>query len=215
MAVDQLQLTNDALGILGERSLVTTTDATEAARTMLALWDHAMRYCLSQGHWTFAEREAVLNPSVTEVPTYGLANAFAYPTDYVRVNELASDEYFQSPIVQIHERKSHWYCDLSTLYLRYVSNDAVYGYDVTLWPAAYELYFTLYLATRASPRISPGSKVELLRSGEGVSLKDAKLDALSKDAVNGPTQFLPQGSWANSRGSRSGGRNSRSSLYGS
>ena len=215
MATTQLQLTNDALGILGERSLAATTDATEAARVMLALYDSCLAYCLEQGHWTFAEREAVLTPSLTELPTTGFTNAFAYPTDYIRVNELASDEHFASPITQVHERTSHWYSDRATIYLRYVPDAAAYGGDVTLWPSSFELYFTMYLAVRGAPRIAPSLKVELLRSGDNMTLKEIKRNALAKDAVNGPTKFLPQGRWSAARGGRQGGRNSRTSLYGS
>jgi hypothetical protein len=215
MATSQLSLFNDALGLLGARSIATVNDATEPARVLLALWDHTRAYCIEQGHWKFAEREAVLSPSTTEVPTYGLANAFAQPTDYVRLNEMAADEYYSAPIFQINQRNDHWYCDLETLYIRYVSNDAAFGYDVTRWPASFELYYTLYLATRAAPRVAPSMKLELIKAGGNLGLETAKYNALSKDAVNGPTKFLPQGAWAASRSNRQGGRNSRKTLYGS
>lgn len=214
MADTQVSVYNLALAHLGERSLVAVTDATEPARALENIWDHAVTYCLEQGHWKFAERESVLEPSVTEVPTYGLSNAFAKPSDYVRLNSMCSDEYFTQPIINIHERGLFWYCDLDELYLRYVSNDDAYGADVTLWPETFVLYVSLYLATAIAPRVSPDKKIETIKSPEGIGLGTAKRNALAKDAVAGPVQFIPTGSWVNSRGKGAAGRNSRNSIYG-
>ena len=210
----QLTITNGALGFLGERSLVTTADATEPARTMAAYYTPAVKYCLEQGHWKFAERRAVLTPSVTEVPAYGRANAFAKPSDYIRINYLCSDERFTSPVTDIEDSGSFWYCDLETLYLKYVSNDTSYGLNLALWPETFVQYVQLYLATLAAPRLSPKTKIEAIQAPGGVGLVDAKRNALAKDAVNGPTQFLPTGRWAGVRSKNRNNRNSSTSLYG-
>lgn len=211
----QLSVFNDALGVLGARSLAATSDPVEPARVLTSLWSHVLGYCLEQGRWKFAEREAALTPSLTEIPTFGLANAFEKPTDYVRLNEMSADEYFHSPIFAVHERVDHWYCDLEELWIRYISNDAQYGGNLAAWPETFTAFVTLYLAVRAAPRIAPTKKVELIRIGANMDLDGAKKNALSKDAVAGPTQFLPEGNWSSARGGRTRGRNSRRSLYGS
>ena len=215
MATTQVGIYNLALSFLGERSASTITDATEPVRVIHGLWDHASKFCLEQGHWKFAERESVLTPSLTEVPTTGLANAFAKPSDYVRLNALCSDEFFRVPIIHVHERGLFWYCDLDTVYLRYVSNDTAYGMDITLWPETFVLYTALYLAILAVPRIAPERKGEVITAPGNVGIIEAKRNALAKDAVAGPIQFVQQGNWASSRSRNGNGRNSRSSLYGS
>ncbi len=215
MATTQAGIYNLALGFLGERSALTVSDATEPVRVINGFWDHASKFCLEQGHWKFAEREAVLTPSLTELPTTGFTNAFDKPTDYVRMNALCSDEFFRSPILNIHERGLFWYCDLDTIYLRYVSNDDAYGMDVTLWPETFVLYVALYLATLGAPRIAPERKAETITAPGNVGIVEAKRNALAKDAVAGPIQFVQQGNWSSSRNRNGGGRNSRSSLYGS
>jgi len=215
MATTQVGIYNLALGFLGERSALTISDATEPVRVLGGYWDHASKFCLEQGHWKFAEREAVLTPSSTEVPTTGLANAFDKPTDYVRMNALCSDEFFNMPIIQVHERGLFWYCDLDTIYLRYVSNDENYGMDVSLWPETFVLYVALYLATLAVPRLAPERKNEVITAPGNVGIVEAKRNALAKDAVAGPIQFIQQGNWVSSRSRNNSGRNSRSSLYGS
>ncbi len=211
----QLTITNGALGFLGERSLVATTDATEPARVMANNYPAAVRYCLEQGHWKFAQRRAVLTPSLTEVPTYGRVNAFAHPTDYVRVSALCSDERFGEPIVDIEDVGGFWYSDLDTLYLKYVSNDTNYGLNLSLWPETFVLFVQLYLASLAAVRISPERKPDTIQAPGGVGLITAKRNALAKDAVAGPTQFPPMGSWARSRLRKNRSRNSSVSLYGS
>lgn len=210
----QLTITNGALGFLGERSLVTTADATEPARTMAAFYTPAVRYCLEQGHWKFAERRAVLTPSLTEIPTFGRANAFAHPTDYVRVNALCSDERFSMPVSDIEDVGAFWYCDLDTLYLKYVSNDTSYGLNLSLWPETFVLFVELYLASLAASRIAPNKKPDTIQAPGGIGLIDAKRNALAKDAVAGPTQFLPTGRWVGRRFRNRNNRNSSTSLYG-
>lgn len=210
----QRTITNAALGFLGERSLVTTADATEPARVMAAFYPTAVKYCLEQGHWKFAERRVVLTPSLTEIPTFGRANAFAHPTDYVRVNALCSDERFSMPVSDIEDVGAFWYCDLDTLYLKYVSNDTSYGLNLSLWPETFVLFVELYLASLAASRIAPNKKPETIQTPGGIGLMTAKHNALSKDAVAGPTQFLPMGNWVGRRYRNRNNRNSSTSLYG-
>lgn len=213
----KLSIFNNVMGLLGGRTLTRVTDTNEPATILNGLWGHVREYCLEQGRWKFAEREVKLTPSLTEVPTFGFANAFEKPVDFVRVNEISSDEYFGTPIFHIHERGDYWYCDIEELYVRYISKDAAWGYDTTRWPETFVTFLTLYLAVRAAPRLAPNLKPELIRIGANVDLDGAKKNALAKDAVSGPTQFLPQGAWASARSRNRNvyGRNSRRTLYGS
>lgn len=211
----KLSIFNDALGLLGGRVLTRLADASEPATILNGLWDHAREYCLEQGHWNFAKKREKLTPSLTEIPTFGYANAFAKPTNMVRVSEVCADEYFNSPVSQFDDRGSFWYSDLEELYVGYVSNHSTLGYNMSLWPQSFVTYLTLYLAVRAAPRLAPKLKQEVIESRAGIGLEAAKLNALSKDAVSGPTQFLPAGNWVNSRRNKVNPRNSRASLYGS
>lgn len=213
----KLSVFNNAMWLLRRRSLVNITDAGDSARTLLMLWDRTVDYCLAQGHWKFAEDETKLDTaSVSEVPTYGLQYAFDKPDNFIRVNEISSDEYFTSPIFQIHDRGDYFYSDTKPIYLRFVSKASTKGYDLTRWPETFTLYVTLQLATMAASYLAPELKQELIMLPGNVGLDEAKRNALAKDAVEGPTKFLPEGGWTGSRSGRYGrrGRNSRASLYG-
>jgi hypothetical protein len=206
----QLSIYNDALAIIGERRLVAITDATEPRRILDDLWVNAPKYCLEQGHWKFAQRFVEIDYSVTEVPTFGYRRAFAKPSDYVRVTMLCADEYLNSPITAYADRGLFWYADVDTIYVSYVSNHASYGGLMTNWPESFTLFVAHYLALRASTRLAGTADRRVLEA----ETQRAKLNALAKDAVAGPTQFLPSGSWARSRVGGGSGRHSRSSLYG-
>ena len=206
----QLSIYNDALAILGERRLVATTDPTEPRRVLDDLWANAPKACLEQGHWKFAQVQAKLTYSVTEVPTIGLRRAFAKPANYVRLSALCADEWFVSPVSQYSDRAGFWYADLDNIYVRYVSDHASYGGDLTQWPESFTLYVAHYLAWRAATRISSTADRRVIAA----DMREAKLNALAKDAVLGPTQFLPSGGWAGTRTGRGNPRHSTTSLYG-
>lgn len=207
----QLIVFNIALGALGERKAITTSDATEPVRRLTEIWDAGARdYCLEQGHWKFAMAEAKLTKSGTEIPTFGLRNAFAKPTNYIRLSELCSDENFRNPIVHYRERGQFWYADDENLYIRYVSNATTLGYDIANWPESFTLFVAYYLAQQAADRINPDKQQRM-----DALFLEAKTNALAKDAVAGPTQFPPQGNWLSVRFDRHRGRNSNNSLYGS
>ena len=207
----QLILYNIALGELGERKATAITDAQEPVRRLNEVWDAgARKFCLEQGHWKFAMAEEMLDPSLTEIPTFGLRNAFAKPANFVRLSWMCSDEKFQNPVMDYQERGSYWYSDLENLYIRYVSMDAALGYDLTTWPETFALFVAYYLAQQAAGRINPDKQQRI-----DALLLEAKDNALSKDAVAGATQLLPQGNWTGVRFNRNRGRNSNTSLYGS
>jgi len=207
----QLIVYNLALAALGERKAVATSDATEPVRILDNIWTNGIReYCLEQGHWKFALKDEELTPSVTEIPTFGYTNAFAVPANFVRLSAMSSDEYFNSVVTQVQQKGQYWYSDLDLLYVRYVSKATTLGYDVTNWPETFSKFVALQMAYDAAERVNPDRKLKV-----EIELREAKKNALAKDAVEGPTQFLPMGTWLANRGSRNRGRNSRNSLYGS
>lgn len=209
----QLTLYNGALRILGEGALVTTADATEPQRILTAIWDDGARdACLEAGYWNFAMRTQALtyNPAIT--PSFGYQYAINRPTDLVRIAAVCTDEYLNEPLLEYFDENNYFLCDYDTLYVKYISNDASYGYDLSLWPRSFVNYFHYYLALNAAPRLTQlsAAKKDVLMS----EYKQALNNALSKDAMKSPTYIPPSGSWARSRGRGSLERGKRTSLYG-
>lgn len=82
-----LDLANAALSLLGEAPLNSLTDDRKAA-TVLTPRIGPVRDALLRSHpWNFSSSRATLALSATS-PPFGFANAFALPTDYLRVREV-------------------------------------------------------------------------------------------------------------------------------
>ncbi|MCA9245238.1 MAG: hypothetical protein KDA32_14875, partial [Phycisphaerales bacterium] len=145
---DRLSLYNGALTVhLGQPPLSALTDDESVRYALDNVWDRgALKTCLQKGQWNFAARSQRLeyDPSVT--PDFGYQYAFAKPTDIVRLMGLCSDEYFEAPLRMYQEESGYWFTDLQQIYVRYVSNDASYGLDYSLWPENFTRFVEAFLA---------------------------------------------------------------------
>lgn len=206
----QLTIYQDALGHIGERLLASLTENTEPRRILDQVWPGARKYCLEHAHWKFAQRTAKLSYESTLTPPFGFLRAFEKPTDVVKLSKLCGDEFFQFPLTDVVEENGFWFTNVDDIYVSYVSSDDAYGYDYSLWPETFTLYVSLYLASRIAPRLRPTMDTRAIL----MQLDRAREDAQAKDAVQGPTQFLPQGNWVRNRRGSSWNRGSRTSLYG-
>lgn len=210
----QLTLYNAALTEhLGERKLASLSEDREPRRVLDDIWDGgARKFCLEQGAWKFALRVTKLSYTPSVTPAFGYAYAFTKPTDFVKITKMCSDEFFQAPLLNYTEESGFWFSDLQEIYLTYVSVDAAYGYDMSLWPETFTKYVAAYLAFSACNRLkqSDAAKDKIEKA-----MNKLLTNARSKDAIQGPTQFLPTGRWVSARGGQVGlDRGSRTSLYG-
>ena len=94
------------------------------------------------------------------------------------------------------DEKGYWFADITPLYVRYVSNDASYGLDLTAWPESFTRFVELSLAYRVALGVT-GS--ESTRDRVGGDMKKAEKIAKSRDAMNDPPAFMPTGSWSRAR----------------
>lgn len=210
----RLGLYNRALRQLGERTLANLGENIEPRRALDAAWDDGfLRYCLEQGQWNFAIRSVELSGSPDIAPAFGYRLAFDVPADWVRTVGLAMDEFFSAPLTQVALEGEYWYADVEPLYLRYVSDDAAFGGDLSLWPESFTQFAAAHLAEEVVGALTASeSKAERLRRDVRRLLTDAR----SKDALNESAVFLPAGGWTRARrgGSAAGDRGSRSGLTG-
>ena len=193
MGTTRLELYNGALIELGERTLASLTENREPRRVLDDIWDRDfVDYVLEQGLWNFAMRTVQVDYSPSIAPDFGYNRVFDKQTDYIRTAALASDEFFQVPLLEYTDEINYVFANIDTIYMKYISNDASFGGDLSIWPATFTRYAELELAKRAVTRISQSSadKETLMRD-----TKKARIDARSKDAMNEPTKFMPKGSW--------------------
>lgn len=179
------------------------------------VWDEDARdYCLEQGDWNFAARTQKIEYDSSIDPDFGFQRAFAKPSDWKKTTLIASDEYFHHRLTneEYVDEQGYWFSDFDELYVKYVSNDAQYGYDLTLWPQTFVEFVEHYMAWKIAPILFQDTNdvKDIMERMEKVLV-----NAKSKDARNEGAKFHPPGSWVRAR--RSGGlrdRGSRSNLTG-
>ncbi len=213
----KLGLFNAALLECKERELASLSEDIAARRLLDRAWAASggcVDYCLGQGEWRFATRTIELASTTSVTPDFGYRLAFDKPSDHVRTVKVCSDEYQQVPLLAYSQEQSYFFADVDPIYLSYVSNDASYGGDYSLWSAEFVRYVELYLATKIMGKLSQSEEEKkTLFAYMGRALLEAK----SSNAKEGPTVFPPQGAWVSARlgrGATRRDRGSRSSLIG-
>lgn len=215
MAYDRLALYNNALRILGERSVASLTEAREPRYLLDAVWNEGgVDLCLEEGQWNFAMRAVRIDYDPTISPDFGYARGFSKPSDWIRTSAFCSDEFFKATITAYSDEPDYWYCDLDLVYVKYVSNDAAFGGDMNRWPRTFCRYVASHFALEVASKVTTDK--EKLAQAEGI-WKRRKADALNKDAMNQPPAQPASTSWVRNRAGsgstrRDGG--SRGSLIG-
>ena len=206
---DKLSLYNGALRAIGERELASLTENREPRRRLDAVWaEGAVDFCLGIGQWKFAKRTQQLAPSTTVAPDFGYRLAYAIPDDHIRTCALCDDEYLQHPLLAYQMEQNYIYADVEPIYLSFVSDDASYGGDYSLWPEDFIRVVKLYLAQEI---VWPITQNVEKKTAIEKDLKRAISDAKSSDAMEGPTVFPPMGSFAKARIGRGRARSDRGS----
>lgn len=218
---DRLSIYNGALLAIQERALASLTENREPRYLLDTVWNNGgVQYCLGQAQWRFAMRttQQTYDPSYT--PAFGYAKAFPKPTDWMITSAVCQDEYFQVPLLQYADEIGYWFADLEDIYVKFVSNDAGFGMDLSLWPYSFARYVEQYFAGEIVGKLAgkEGLIDRLLGPAgrpEKGSVHAALVTAKNRDAMAGPTTFAARGSWVTSRqGGRAGDRGNTGSLTG-
>lgn len=191
----KLEVYRETLLILGQERIASLSESSTARFAIDDHYDRAVTYCLEQGFWNFAMRSVLIDSAPAIEPEFGYTFAFEKPSDWVRTHSFSADERFTVPLLELNDEAGVWYADVDPLYLRYVSNDADYGMDLSRWPESFFNYVATRLALRTCKRITGSDASDTLQRAE----KKALANARSKDAMNEPPALPPTGSWASSR----------------
>jgi hypothetical protein len=103
----------------------------------------------------------------------------------------------QQPLLDYRDERRFWYCDQPTIYIAYVSKDANYGIDLSLWPESFQAMVEAYLAKEIAGSLTNGDDKVILAEKMFAA---ARTEARSKDAMKKPTAFTPPGTWSTARG---------------
>ena len=205
MSTSRLKIYNGALLLVGQRSIDSLTVTEESRRLLDEVYnDNGIRYCLEQGQWMFAMRASQFTYNTSITPAFGYRRGFTKPTDWVLTSGLCSDEYFRTPLLGYSDEAGYWFADIDDIYVRYVSDDASYGGDLSRWPDSFTEYVKTYFASRICHKMPGGREViERFQGPPGFPqrglLHQALLNAKNRCAMASPTSFAATGSWVSAR----------------
>lgn len=203
----QLEVYNLALNLLKETKLASLSEAREARYVLDDWWSQTRSWMLESGFWKFALRTAKITQDTSIVPEFGPPMAHNKPEDWVRTYLLSANDRLDPPLEDWLEEIGNIFCEVTPIYIRYVSNDVNYGLDTDRWTARFTQAFAARLAANTCGKItgsSEGLKDKLDKEA------DAALSiALSFEAMREPNRRPPEGKWNQAR---RGGR-SRSDWY--
>lgn len=197
MVASQLSIYNEALLLCEERILATVNDNTKSRRLLDVIWnDGGVNACLQEAMWSFATRTVAIQFDPNIQPQFGYIHAFKHPDDFVRSAAIASDPYFMSALTQYNDEDGYWWCDLATLFVKYVSNDPNYGNNMPQWPESFKIFVAAHFADKIVKSLTHDDKIQ-----EKVKEFRAKalISARSKDAMNEPPGFFPRGQLSRAR----------------
>lgn len=194
----RLGLYNQALRICGERSIAALTEAREPRYLLDQVWttEDAVSDCLEQGLWNFATRSVQIDYDTSVSPSFGLAYGFTKPTDWVRTAAFCSDERYQAPYRAYVDEPGYWYADITPIYVKYVSDDASFGGNLSAWPGTFSDFVAAFMASKIITKLT--SDKERLALVDRARTR-AKRDAMNKDAMNNATRMPAPTSWQRAR----------------
>jgi hypothetical protein len=199
MGASQLGVYNKALRWLGERKTLSLAEGREPIRLLNDEWEDAVGVCLYAGFWNFAIRERMANPDAGRAPLFGFQFSYAKPPDWVRTFQISESDRYDEFLKRYVDQNNIWYADIAPIYVRHISNDPNYGFNLALWTPAFVEYVAAYLALMLALRVKGSmDKVEMLEK----KVDSLKKNALSKDAMDQPPGKIPYGTWVTSRAPR-------------
>ncbi len=195
----KLAVYNLALGHLKERSLASLSENREPRRVLDSFWAQVTEECLAAGAWNHAMRSVALTPSSSVVPAFGYDYAFTIPDDWVRTVHVSDEPQFRRALADYRDEGGYWLASAAVLYVRYISNGAQFGSDLSRWTPNYTAYVAFKLAEYSCGRIA--DKEELLAGPSGIVKRGNKAKAQAKliDALDESPPTMQRGSWVRSR----------------
>lgn len=144
---DKLTIYRGAARLVGHGARIASlTENSQARYTLDDAWTPAVQYLLEQGLWNFAMRSVELSNDDDADPNFGYDYVFSKPSDWVRTAAISDTGDFAGDFEQYDDEVSYWYASCDPLYVKYVSNDASYGLDVSAWRQGFAKALEAYLA---------------------------------------------------------------------
>lgn len=198
---DRLQIYKGTLRLLGPSNLASLTEDRPERHVLDSIWQEAGDHILQSGLWNHAIRTVELAYDEDVEPLFGYQHAFSKPDDYVRTASISGTADFSEGLANYETETNYWHADPETIYVRYVSDDDAYGWNVGAWPPSIALTMQAYMAFESGLPISSdrGNRNDMYQL-----FKERLAKAKILDAVDERVRQKPPGTWTRSRNQYTG-----------
>lgn len=175
----KLGVYQDALRLLGDVRLATTSDDVESRYALDDAWDDAIVYMLRYAPWRFAL--ATTDPTQSGAGVGGFTYGFTKPADWLRTHAIFVDASGRECPVDVKEQAGSWSANVDSITVRYISDDYT---DPGDWTENFASALAAYLAFTCCERIT-GDAERTEKLGEyarSEANRAASLDADPEDA---------------------------------
>lgn len=189
---DKLTIYRGALRLIGHgASLSSLTEVSHARTELDNAWTSSVDYLLTEALWNFAIRSIELSKDDDVTPNFGYDYAFSKPSDWVRTASM-SNVGFNDDIgfEDYDDEGDYWYASVNPLYVKYVSDDASYGYNVGRWRQRFAKALEAHLAFEVA---MPLGKDRAVRNDMFNLYEKRIAKAKALDAVDERVRKQPQG----------------------
>ena len=156
-------------------------------------YDNAIAHIVQEGLWNFGQRSVAIDAATDVQPSFGFANAFEMPSDFVRLVQIADNDQFYPGLERFIQEGGYWNADCNPLYLIYVSNSADRGTDMNIWPRSVKMALEAYLSLEIGPYLVSRGLLSAARFAQmQIGAKTSLRNARSKDAMDqAPGRMAP------------------------
>lgn len=193
---------NKALRHVGERPLASLNENREPLRLLNREWDDAIDFTLRAGYWNFAKRLVRMTHDINQSPQFGYKYCYTKPEDWISTYQLADNTQFDPLLRWYADQNNVIYANIDPIYLKYISSDANFGRNLSLWTPGYIEYLAVYLAYCIAPRITGQNETTINRIEK--RMRRTKDEAVAAEAMDLPPGKPPVGTWVQSRAPRGG-----------
>ncbi len=184
MAVTKLGVYREALRLIGEHDIASTSVDEEPRYVLDAAYDNGVLYCLSLGWWRFAFHTEAAATTASGSP--GFSYRISFPNNWLRTHSVGVLNGTRFLPTDWHEftSSSYIYVKYATIYINYISKET----SETLWPEVFGKLVAAYLAFECCERISQSraTKADLAK------IFEERLSAARVSESLPPPLVLPQ-----------------------
>lgn len=146
MTDSKVEVSNEALNLIGAASILSFDEQTHTARRCAAIYDTTRQALLRMHPWSCARKRVQLAPVVTH-PHFDYAHAFALPRDFIRLESAGTTDF------EVESR--HILANTSLINLIYTfDND-----NEQTWDSLFREAMVYYLASKLA-KATTGSNAE-------------------------------------------------------